>query len=281
MNLKILVHLLMFSLTFYGVIPSQEKNTGKTELPLSEKQAHLYIDNYRGEITVEVHQVNSITIYSEIFRDPQKEFTGDSTEVSLGTLEYDDGWLVYADTPCTQVQPDERKVKYCCCEEEDLKDKFNLKVLVPEQMNIRISGINGNIDINGINGKAEISQVNGNILLTNMSGLIDAETVNGDIETSFNNQVAEQSSFETLNGDISITCPEKLSANIRFKAFNGNLYTDFGNVSEGTELVENSKKTENGKTIFDYRVCRTIDVGGGENIINFETFNGNVYLRKK
>ena len=96
---------------------------------------------------------------------------------------------------------------------------------------------------------------------------------------SYNRNPIEHGRFHTINGDITLNLLERLNADIYSKSFNGEFYSnyDFEYLEPVVEL--NETKDRNGAT---YKINeRTgITVGKGGTIIEMETLNGNMYLKK-
>jgi DUF4097 and DUF4098 domain-containing protein YvlB len=90
-------------------------------------------------------------------------------------------------------------------------------------------------------------------------------------------------SFSTLNGDIDVTFPDSFKANVRMKTDNGEIYSDFDvKLDSGSEVVRNESGHEHGGKYhvrFDRALRGTINGGGPE--IQFTTFNGQIFIRRK
>jgi DUF4097 and DUF4098 domain-containing protein YvlB len=122
------------------------------------------------------------------------------------------------------------------------------------------------------------NNVNGAISLRNLSSGVDAYTVNGDVDLDFDQNPSVDCRFYTLNGDINALFKRGLAANIGFKSFNGEL---FSNVSELDRLPVALEKKESTKGV-KYQVNgNRFRVGKGGAFLDFETFNGDVYVKEK
>jgi hypothetical protein len=84
--------------------------------------------------------------------------------------------------------------------------------------------------------------------------------------------------FYSLNGDINAYFQKGLAANFSFESFNGDFYTDIDPLeSLPVQVVE----TKNGEGV-KYKVNGTrYKIRTGGPLLDFETFNGNVYLKEK
>ena len=89
-------------------------------------------------------------------------------------------------------------------------------------------------------------------------------------------------SFSTMNGDIDVTLPADVKANLKMKSEQGEIYSDFDiNMTRQTAKSDAAEKTEQGKfrITFDKSLYGIVNGGGQE--IGFNTFSGDIYIRKK
>ncbi|WP_353719631.1 hypothetical protein [Dyadobacter sp. 676] len=160
--------------------------------------------------------------------------------------------------------------------------ELNFTVKVPYALNLHVSTVNGgDINVNDVTGSLGINNVNGAISVVNARGPAHMRTINGNVEANYLAVPPGESDFKTLNGDIKITYPAALSVDCRFKTFNGDFYTDFPNVENlPVRVVKNAENHEN-KTVYKLNTETFIRVGSGGPTYKFETFNGNIYLKKQ
>ena len=116
--------------------------------------------------------------------------------------------------------------------------------------------------------------------MKNAGNQADLHTINGDIDISYALAPAAGSSCHTLNGTIKVTYPEDLSADIKLKSMNGSFYTDFPNAEVAPQTVVKKNSSGAGTT---YKLSKDtyLKIGKGENKLNFETLNGNIYIKKR
>lgn len=89
------------------------------------------------------------------------------------------------------------------------------------------------------------------------------------------------SSYYSLNGDINVWLAGDLDAEVFFESYNGDLYLDSDRIQAMPTQVVKEKKAA-GKGIKKSITARQgIQVGRGGPKLDFETFNGDVYLRKQ
>jgi DUF4097 and DUF4098 domain-containing protein YvlB len=154
---------------------------------------------------------------------------------------------------------------------------FTLKV--PFAMNVVVSTVNdGNIVIQQVGGAVQANNVNGSIKLANLTRETHASTINGDVDIEYDKNPGKECRFYSLNGDINAFFQKGLAANLSFESFNGEFYTNIDKIEHLPASVESSKKGEGIK----YKVNgNRYKVGTGGALLDFETFNGNVYLKEK
>ena len=73
--------------------------------------------------------------------------------------------------------------------------------------------------------------------------------------------------------------PSDLTATTSFKSFMGSFFTDFSS----TKLLPGVVKTTSEEDGFKFKVedLKRVEINGGGTVMNFETFNGDVYLTEK
>jgi DUF4097 and DUF4098 domain-containing protein YvlB len=106
----------------------------------------------------------------------------------------------------------------------------------------------------------------------------DASTINGDLDVTYTKNPDKACRFYSLNGDINALFQPGLAANLSFESFNGDFYTDIQPLEALPVKVE---KTAEGDGI-KYKVNGNrykIRTGGA--LLDFETFNGDVFLKEK
>ena len=157
-----------------------------------------------------------------------------------------------------------------------------IQVPVSSSLEVRTS-MDGTIVVEGVNGEIDINNINGPVTLKNVSGNTLVHTVNGDIEAVLTRVSADKPlSFSTMHGDIDVTLPADVKASLKMKTEQGEIYTDFDmNVGRKATRAEAAEKTEQGKfhITFDKSLLGQVNGGGAE--ISFNTFTGDIYIRKK
>ncbi len=157
-----------------------------------------------------------------------------------------------------------------------------IQVPVSSSLEVRTS-MDGTIVVEGVNGEIDINNINGPVTLKNVSGNTLVHTVNGDIEAVLTRITADKPlSFSTMHGDIDVTLPADVKASLKMKTEQGEIYTDFDmNMGRKAARAESAETTDQGKfrITFDKALLGQVNGGGAE--ISFNTFTGDIYIRKK
>ncbi|HVT61424.1 MAG TPA: DUF4097 family beta strand repeat-containing protein [Thermoanaerobaculia bacterium] len=158
----------------------------------------------------------------------------------------------------------------------------DLKILVPVNTSLHLSTVNsGDIKVTGVAGELELANVNGGIVAKDVSGSVVAHTTNGDLKIAFTRlDKTKTMAFSTLNGDVDVTFPADLKANIRLRSDRGEIYSDFelATSARSTPTAKESTHGRKRRIEMDQEMQGTIGGGGPE--LRFQTFNGDIYLRK-
>jgi hypothetical protein len=168
-------------------------------------------------------------------------------------------------------------------ETESWKRAVDLTVQVPAATSLKLSNqTGGSIVVENVAGEIEVENMSGGITLTGISGTVVADTMNGEIKAQFLRVNPDKPmSFSTMNGDIDLTLPADIKATLKMKSDRGNIYSDFNvNLVESAQKKEEDERKEGGKykITFERTITGTINGGGVE--LQFNTFNGNIYVRK-
>ncbi len=164
------------------------------------------------------------------------------------------------------------------------KAATDLVIQVPVTSSLEVrSSMDGTVVIEGVSGEIDINNINGPVTLTSVSGNTLVHTVNGDITVVLARVAADKPlSFSTMNGDIDVTLPADVKANLKMKSEQGEIYSDFDiNMTRQPARSEAAEKTEQGKyrISFDKSLYGLVNGGGQE--FSFNTFSGDIYIRKK
>jgi DUF4097 and DUF4098 domain-containing protein YvlB len=161
----------------------------------------------------------------------------------------------------------------------------DLSIQVPFNTSLNLKTLNdGNILVDRVSGEIDADDLNGAVKLTNISGSAVAHSLNEDVTVTFDKVTPGKSmSFSTMNGDVDVTMPPDTKARVKLKADNGEVYSDFDIKPEANpaspKVTETHGKDGHFRVQFDKVTYGSINGGGPE--MQFTTFNGKIYLRKK
>ena len=161
----------------------------------------------------------------------------------------------------------------------------DLNIRVPFNTSLKLRCMNdGDIKVDHVNGEIDVDNLNGGVKLLNVSGAVVAHSLNEDVIVTLDQITPGKAmSFSTMNGDVDVTLPADAKARVKLKTDNGEIYSDFDVHPESDpsapKLTENHGKDGKYRVQFDRATYGAINGGGPE--MQFTTFNGKIYLRKK
>ncbi len=165
---------------------------------------------------------------------------------------------------------------------DNWSSKIEVTVEVPSTINLKVKTYNdGDLDVNNITGIVELINYNGAITATGISGTVVAETYNGDIKIAYDKLTLDTPlSYANYNGDIDLTFPAGFKGSFKMKTKQGEIYSGFDTqVQKASPVKKTESKTGVYKVVIDDWVKAEVNGGGPE--ISIQTYNGDIYLRKK
>ena len=254
----------------------------------------LMIDNINGSVSVEAYDGDKIQVEvtKTIHGKTQQRLQAGKSEVLFSVVDLADTLILYVATPCHRFekapsQPGKSHMGtrwgYACnnraqaCHEM-YEYTMNFLVRIPATSNLLVSTINnGDIIVTGVKGVVKADNINGSIRLENLIREADAHTINGNVDVTYVKNPERPCRFYSLNGDINALFKKGLAANISFDSFNGSFYS---NIDRLEKLPVHVSKNKNDRGL-QYKVENNrYQAGSGGAFLDFETFNGNVYLKE-
>lgn len=260
---------------------------------LSDANA-LVIANINGNLKVEGYDGQSIMLEAVKSIDAKTDarLEKGKTEVQLGIIDRADTIIVYVIDGCNQFVKKKSHSdrsgwsqagwSYQSTDPQGCHPAYDYKmdftVRVPNSVNLLASTINeGSVIVENVNGVVKAANINGSIRLVNLKREAEAHTINGDLDIEYALNPGGECRFYSLNGDINALFQSGLAANVSFESFNGSFYT---NVVDIESLPVEVKKSGRGDGV-RYKVeGNKFRVGRGGPLLDFETFNGNVYVKE-
>jgi DUF4097 and DUF4098 domain-containing protein YvlB len=160
--------------------------------------------------------------------------------------------------------------------------EVDLEISVPRRTSVRAQMHGGDdLSVTGVIGDHELMNIRGDIAATDIGGSVVVNTTNGDVSVSFTELTPGKAmSFNSFNGDIEVSLPATLAATLVISAGRGDVFTDFDFALQPTEaVVESGREGTTYRARFE-NLMRAV-VGGGGPEIRFQTFNGDIVIRKR
>lgn len=295
--MRTLIIIFLAGITSVAYSQTFREKTGK-ELSFTKKSPDntVMVININGSVKIKGYKGDKIIVEAEkvIHAKTDEILERAKEKISVGYKDLSDTLIFYVDGLCNRFgKHNENHNKrngywgynWNNCRDEDgwVKDEsydytFNFTVQVPEDANVVVSTVNkGNIEVLNVSGVVVANNVNGSITLNHLKNETVAHTVNGDVDLSYDVNPSGNCRFYTLNGNINADFSPGLAANVSFESFNGAFFT---NLDEMELLAVTMEKVDN-KPGIKYKIKgnRYKVRQGGANL-DFETFNGNVYLKE-
>lgn len=263
----------------------------------SSKDNVFQLANISGHIKAEGYNGNKVILEAKrtIKAKTAARLEKAKEELTLAILDRYDTIIVYVKGQCHKFERGKSKLKkdksdwgynWDGCNDNYKQDydwslDFTLKV--PYNMHVNLSTVNnGDVVVSGINGKVKANNINGSISIDNVRSAVYAYTINGDVDINYDalpQTNGGDSYFYTLNGDINANYPKGLKANVSFKSYNGDLFTNIDDIQYMPAVVSEKKSKDKGVS-FKVDTKSLITVRGGGVALDFETFNGDVYVKE-
>jgi DUF4097 and DUF4098 domain-containing protein YvlB len=218
-------------------------------------------------------------------------------EIAVGVIDRADTIILFVDGVCNKFgrngeQGKRNRSRYNwgydwndCNRGKDWRERegydysLDFTIKVPQGVSVLLSTINGgDITVENVAGAVSADNINGSIKMKNLAGKTFASTINGDVDLEYDKNPDQDCRYYTLNGDINALFQKGLAADLGFESFNGSFYTNVETLEHVPVTLE--KKNTNGGIRFKVNGSR-FKVGKGGAYLDFETFNGDVYLKEK
>ncbi|HYG17548.1 MAG TPA: hypothetical protein VD816_01415 [Ohtaekwangia sp.] len=266
-----------------------EKITRELSFGQRSEQNTLIVANINGDVNVTGYDGDKIVVeINKSVRAKTEPRLAKGKAISLGVIDRADTVILFVNGLCTafnkQNDPAGQEWGYqwnqdCQSCHDEFDHTMDFTIRVPRNINLIVSTVNdGNIAIGNMKGAIVASNVNGSIDLQNLERAAEATTINGDVHITYAHNPDQYCRFYTLNGDINAWFQKGLAANLSFESFNGSFYTNIEQIQVLPAIIERSERDDG----TGYKISgNRYKVGTGGTLLDFETFNGNVYLKEK
>jgi DUF4097 and DUF4098 domain-containing protein YvlB len=135
----------------------------------------------------------------------------------------------------------------------------------------------GDIRLDGASGTVIARTAGGDLHLKNITGSVQGETAGGDVDAQLRPSGSGRSRLSTAGGDVTLFIPENAKATIEARIRIRGHWKE----SKNEYAVSSDFKSTSYVTDDDMREIRaTYVLGGGGEVINLETVNGDIYIRR-
>ena len=250
----------------------------------------LIVSNINGGIKVTGYDGDKIVleVTKTIKAKTSERLEKGKSEVQLGVIDRADTIVLYVTDGCHEFRRNAGKRHerggwgYQSLHEQDCNPPYDYRMdftlKIPTALNLIVNTINGgDVAVEDVGGVIKAGNINGSIRLADLKSAAEAHTINGDVDIEYAFNPQKECRFYTLNGDINALFRPALSAKVTFESFNGDLYT---NIERIENLPQQVVKTARGDGVRYKITGNEFRVGNGGPLLEFETFNGNVYLKE-
>ncbi|MDF3982410.1 DUF4097 family beta strand repeat-containing protein [Luteibacter sp. PPL201] len=267
--------------------------------------AHIRIDNTRGEVTVTAWDRNQIQVSGSLGEGARPlQLEGDDRNVDIRVQGGDDKgkWFSWGnDSNMGSTTLNVRVPKGVDVEVKVVSAPVSIDGLEGGRIDVEsVSGrvranvrtpsasmqtVSGSIDLAGRADKADLQTVSGDITAPNVTERVDAQTVSGHMivgggpwkeanfstvsgDTDINGGPAGNGAkltVDAMSGDVKLQLPSSISARLEASTFSGDIGSDWGQPSRGEDGPGKELKTT---------------IGDGSARIHVESFSGDLRIRK-
>ena len=254
---------------------SQESDSDHFTIPLSDpsREATVKVNIFNGSITVKGYDGKEVIVdieYRENHK-PKKLHQADTT--GLKKIAAFGGLSIDEDNNVVNIRRD------------FIFSPSSIKLQVPKRTTLVLKkATNGDISIEQVHGEIEVSAISGDVTLTDVAGSVVAHALSGDVNVTLKEiDPGKPMSFSSMSGNIDVAFPEDLKANVSMSTINGGeIYSGFDIKVDSTRdrvAADDSEKEGGFGLKIGAGVKGSINGGGPE--IQFRTYSGNIYIRKR
>ena len=161
-------------------------------------------------------------------------------------------------------------------------DTVRVVARIPRRADLELTTTNnGEILVRDVTGALVLNNVNGPITATGITGTVIAESVNEDIEVSFDAiQGNGAMSFASVNGTLSLGLPADAAVQLHIDSAEGEITSDFEVDVMPSEPTITREEDDSGGVEIRVESVIVANVNGGGTVIRMKTLNGDINIRK-
>lgn len=246
----------------------------------SDGPPRIVVDNIFGSINIRGHRSDVVLLKAREthFAESAAAMARSWDEVGLEVFQRDAEIEFFVDGPFRRSDCEDRR-RSSRREDPNYQVRYDFEILVPSQARLLVKTVNdGDIAVVDVRGDFEVSNVNGSIRLSGLAGSGSAETINGEVSAQFDVNPRAATRFSTINGEVDVHFQPDLSAELRLEAKWGEIWTEYA-----VRPLPNpapTRRVESGRTVIEFNSGSRVQVGAGGPILEFETLNGDIYVRR-
>ncbi len=257
----------------------EEHNTERQKFDGAKK---VIVDNLNGAIFVSGYGGSAIEMEAEktLKADSPERAEVANRDVKLAITREGDTVRIVVDGPF-RCHCEDHSVSYRGRHHDGYVVKYDFHLKVPAGVFVDARTVNdGNIKLENTSGDFDVDDINGRVDIVDVAGSGRAHALNGGVKVLFAKNPTRASFFGSLNGAVDVTFRDGLSADVKMKTFNGSVYTDFPVTALPLAAAVVAERHE-GKFVYKQNRQFGVRVGQGGPELQFDAFNGNIYIRKR
>ncbi|NIP82694.1 MAG: DUF4097 family beta strand repeat protein [Gemmatimonadetes bacterium] len=258
-----------------------------TVIPV-ERGARLDVDNFRGEVVVDVWSRSAVRVRADLSRDQRVEVVRSGSVVRVrpatrrGGPQEADLEITVPEWLHLRVEGNQVDVSVRGTKAEITVETVGGDIEVEGGAGlVNVRSIQGELEIRGARGRIEAVSVNEEITLEDVDGDLYVETTNGDVTmrgirssgtraTTVNGDIVYEGTirdngryvFSTHNGDVAVSVPPEANTTVSVSTYHGEFESDFPVRLTGTGRDRQF----------------TFTLGSGSARLELESFNGEIRL---
>lgn len=248
------------------------------DLAAVDGRRFLLVDNVNGSIAVRAGGARVELELVKVYRAKSGDALERARRESRLAVEQEPGRLALVqDGKFRCDRSPHRRLCENAAEERGYEVEFDWTLTVPADLDLEVRTVNGgNVEVAGVRGRVEAANVNGAVKLAGLRGATRAETVNGDVEASFDAVPTGELSFASVNGELDLAFPAGFGADLSAHTLNGEVLTDF----PFQTLAPPPAAERDGRG--RYRLSGgNVRLGAGGPRLECETVNGDILIRAR